>query len=171
MLRLLIFSLILSATGLAAAQVAPPSPAQQSEDTNPAGAANPMPPSYAPSPPANATLTQNRPDRPIRISGGVMAGQILTKVNPVYPPEAKSKHLEGSVVLAARIGRDGRIVGLQVVSGVPVLSAAAMDAVRQWTYKVYRLNGAPVEVNTTVTVNFHLNAPAPAPEDSAAPQP
>ena len=128
-----------------------------------------MPPTFSPGTP-EATATRATPDHPIRISGGVMAGQVLTRINPVYPPKAKEKRIEGSVVLAARIGRDGRVADLQVVSGVPMLSAAAMDAVRQWTYKVYRLNGAPVEVNTTVTLNFHLNAPAPAPEDAAVSQ-
>ncbi len=96
-----------------------------------------------------------------------MAGQLLARVDPVYPADAKAKHIEGSVVLAARIGRNGRIENLQVVSGVPALSEAAANAVTQWTYRPYYLNGAPVEVNTKVTVNFHLKPPPQPP----APQP
>jgi protein TonB len=88
-----------------------------------------------------------------------MAGNNLTKVNPVYPPEAKANGVSGTVVLMAVIGKDGAVKSLNAVSGPPVLAAAAMDAVRQWTYKPYLLNGNPVEVDTTITVNFNLNRP------------
>ena len=89
-----------------------------------------------------------------RISGGVMAGQILTKVPPVYPPDAKDAKVSGSVVLHAIIGQDGTVQNLTVISGPEMLRASAIDAVRQWTYKPYILNGNPVEVDTTITINY-----------------
>ncbi|HVG26273.1 MAG TPA: M56 family metallopeptidase [Acidobacteriaceae bacterium] len=91
-----------------------------------------------------------------RVSGGVMAGQILNRVNPVYPESAKAAGISGTVVLDATIGFDGTIQALQIVSGPDELAAAAVEAVRQWTYKPYVLNGQPVEVQTTITVNFSL---------------
>ena len=94
--------------------------------------------------------------RSIPVQGGVMAANILTRVAPVYPPSAKSAGVQGSVVLTARIGRDGIIQHLQVVSGPAELQKSALDAVRQWTYKPYLLNGDPVAVSTTVTVNYSL---------------
>ncbi len=88
-----------------------------------------------------------------------MSGQILTRVDPIYPAEAKSKGIQGVVVLSATIGADGTVQQLSLISGPPDLGTAALDAVRQWTYRPYLLNGEPTEVNTTVTVNFHLNGP------------
>jgi TonB family protein len=90
-----------------------------------------------------------------RISGGMMAGAILQKINPTYPEEAKRRHVAGQVVLAAIIDKQGTIDDLEVVSsGNLSLSQAAIDAVRQWRYKPYLLNGVPTEVETTITVNF-----------------
>jgi protein TonB len=98
-----------------------------------------------------------KPKGPTRISGGVMAGQILQKTTPVYPPIARAAHVGGTVVLHAIIGKDGSIQNLSVISGPPMLVGAATDAVRQWRYKPYLLNGDPTEVDTTITVNFNLN--------------
>lgn len=97
-------------------------------------------------------------DHPVRITGGVMAGQILTRTDPVYPPEARANKIEGTVVLSATIGKDGNVEDLSALTGPAVLTGPAMDAVKQWTFRPYNLNGVPVEVRTTVTVNFHLNA-------------
>lgn len=118
----------------------------------------PLAPFAAPAamPPHAAAREQG--DGPVRISGGVMAGQILTRVNPTYPPEAKAKKITGTVVLSARIGTDGTVQDLSVISGPASLEEAALDAVKQWTYRPYLLNGNPVEVSTTVAVNFNLNA-------------
>ena len=91
-----------------------------------------------------------------RISGGVMAGQILTKVAPVYPPDAKDAKVSGAVVLHAIIGKDGTVQNLTVISGPEMLRASALDSVRQWTYKPYILNGNPVDVDTVITVNYSL---------------
>ncbi len=98
------------------------------------------------------------PPKVIRVSGGVMAGQILSKVEPVYPAEAKARGIAGAVVLRAVIGTEGTVQNLTVVSGNELLAAAALDAVRQWTYKPYLLNGEPIAVETTVTVNFSLGS-------------
>lgn len=95
---------------------------------------------------------------PVRISGGMMAGQILTRVQPMYPVGARKAHVTGTVIFAARIGKNGRIADLKVVSSPDkLLTEAATDAVRQWRYRPYLLNGVPAEVNTTITINFNLN--------------
>ena len=85
-----------------------------------------------------------------------MAGQLLTKVNPVYPRDARDAKIQGSVKLSAVIGKDGAIQSLTVTSGPVELQRAAIDAVRQWTYKPFLLNGDPVAVDTIITVNFQL---------------
>jgi protein TonB len=93
----------------------------------------------------------------IRVSQGVTQGMVLHKVQPSYPPLARTARVQGSVVLAAVIGKDGTIQNLHVLSGHPLLTQAALDAVRQWRYRPYILNGEPVEVDTQVTVNFTLS--------------
>ena len=93
----------------------------------------------------------------IRVSGGVTAGNLLRRVEPVYPPLAKTARIQGQVVLHAVISKSGSIENLQVMSGHPMLVQSALDAVRQWKYKPYILNGEPVEVDTTVTVNYNLS--------------
>jgi protein TonB len=92
----------------------------------------------------------------IRVSQGVSEGLLLHKVTPNYPPLAKQARIQGSVVLQATIGKDGSIQNLRVMSGHPMLTQAALDAVRQWKYKPYVLNGEPVEVETQITVKFHM---------------
>ena len=85
-----------------------------------------------------------------------MAGQIVSKVTPVYPVEAKEKGIGGTVVLHAIIDEDGTVKELAVISGPPELVPSAMEAVRQWVYKPFLLNGQPQEVDTTITVNYSL---------------
>ena len=111
------------------------------------------------------TVPQNQPlpIGPVRISGGVMAGLLRNRVMPVYPPEAKAAHVGGTVVLHAIIGKDGSIENVRVISGPEILQNGAIDAVSQWEYQPYLLNGEPTEVDTTITVNFHLEAPPAAP--------
>jgi len=77
-------------------------------------------------------------------------------VEPTYPAIAKTARVQGTVILAAVIGKDGTIENLHVVSGHPLLQGAAMEAVKQWRYRPYILNGEPVEVDTQVVVNFTL---------------
>lgn len=106
---------------------------------------------------AGPTATQaEAPDHNLSIKGAVLAGNILSKVTPVYPQEAKDKHIGGAVILAATIGKDGSIASLKVVSGPEVLTKSAWEAVKQWRYKPYLLNGEPVAVDTTITVNYSL---------------
>jgi periplasmic protein TonB len=92
----------------------------------------------------------------VRVSQGVSEGLLVHKVTPQYPPLAKQARIQGAVVLQAVISKDGSIQNLRAVSGHPMLTPAAIDAVKQWRYKPYFLNGDPVEVETQVTVNFTL---------------
>ncbi len=93
----------------------------------------------------------------VNISAGVAAGMIQQKTIPEYPANAKAAGVSGTVVLQVLIGKDGRIADLHVIGGPGELQRAAVDAVRTWTYKPYLLNGAPVEVSTTVNVVFALS--------------
>ncbi|HMD17214.1 MAG TPA: energy transducer TonB [Terriglobales bacterium] len=92
----------------------------------------------------------------VRVSMGVSQGLLIRRVQPNYPPLAKQARIQGQVVLQAEISKDGTIQNLQLVSGHPMLAPAAIEAVRQWRYKPYLLNGEPVAVETTVLVNFSL---------------
>jgi protein TonB len=78
-------------------------------------------------------------------------------VQPVYPPLARQARIQGKVLLQAVISKDGSIENLRLINGHPMLTQAAMDAVKQWKYKPYLLNGEPVEVETQVEVNFTLS--------------
>jgi TonB family protein len=90
----------------------------------------------------------------VRVSGGVAASQLRYKVTPRYPEISKLQRVQGTVVLHVVIGRDGGPKMVEIKSGDPVLAAATVDAVRQWRYASYYLNGLPVEVDTLVTMNF-----------------
>jgi len=92
----------------------------------------------------------------LRVSQGVAEGNLLRKVEPQYPQMAKIAHIQGDVILAATISKNGTIENLHQVSGHPILVQAAMEAVKQWKYKPYLLNGEPVEVETTVKVSFKM---------------
>ena len=92
----------------------------------------------------------------VRVSQGVTQGMLIRKVQPTYPPLARQARIQGTVVLQARSARMGRFENLRLISGHPMLAPAAIEAVKQWKYKPYILNGEPVEVETQVTVNFTL---------------
>lgn len=94
----------------------------------------------------------------VRISQGVTKGLLIHKQEPTYPTLARSARVQGDVVLSAVIDINGQITNLQLVSGHPMLVPAAIEAVRQWRYKPYLLNGQPVEVETTITVIFSLSS-------------
>jgi periplasmic protein TonB len=83
-------------------------------------------------------------------------GDLIRKVQPIYPPLARSARIQGTVVLQAVISKQGTIENLRLLSGHPMLAPAAIDAVRQWRYRAYILNGEAVEVETQITVNFSL---------------
>jgi periplasmic protein TonB len=92
----------------------------------------------------------------VRVSSGVQSGLLIRKVAPSYPPLARQARIQGTVILQAQISKEGTIQNLQLISGHPMLAPAAIEAVKQWRYKPYLLNGEPVEVETTVQVNFTL---------------
>lgn len=103
-----------------------------------------------PVPPANVA------PKTIRVSM-LELGALVRRVEPVYPANARIARIQGPVKMHAVIDPSGRITSLQLLSGHPLLVSAAMDAVRQWRYRPYVLNGEPVPVETEITVNFSLN--------------
>jgi len=94
--------------------------------------------------------------RPIRISH-MSEGDLIRKVQPVYPPIARTAGIQGPVVLQAVISKEGTIENLHVITGHHLLVRAAIEAVSEWRYRPYILNNEPVEVETQITVNFWLN--------------
>jgi protein TonB len=103
-----------------------------------------------------AINAQKAPQQMLRISQGVSQGLIVKKIQPVYPEQARQMRLQGTVELLANISHSGSISSVKQLSGDQVLGRAAIEAVRQWKYKPYYLNGEPVEVETQITVNFKL---------------
>ncbi len=95
-------------------------------------------------------------DGPHSVPAGEMVKYVITKVPPVYPVDAKKARIQGKVVLNAIIGKDGAVENLKVVSGPSELQQSAMDAVRQWVYRTFLVNGQPVEVKTTINVIYKL---------------
>jgi TonB family protein len=93
----------------------------------------------------------------VRIGGNVAAAQLMKRVQPTYPKAALQGRIQGVVRLHAIIGKDGSVRTLEVMSGHPLLVDAALDAVRQWVYRPTRLEGKPVEVDTTIDVVFQLS--------------
>ena len=92
----------------------------------------------------------------VPVSQGVTGGKLTHRVDPVYPAEGRLQHVEGAVVLDALVGEDGRVKQVRVTSGSPTLARAAMDAVRQWRYEPYLLNGRPVALHNQITIQFKL---------------
>jgi protein TonB len=92
----------------------------------------------------------------VRVSAGVAVGLLMQKTAPVYPLIAKTARVSGTVVLQARISKTGAIEDLHVLSGPVMLRQSAMDAVRTWRYKPYKLNNEPTEIETTINVIFSL---------------
>ncbi|MGD0730512.1 MAG: TonB family protein [Terracidiphilus sp.] len=111
-----------------------------------------------PSLPGRTVLPTVRPaaKAPVRVPSSMVEGLLVLKTLPLYPPIARASRTEGTVVLAATISKTGTIENLRVVSGSAMLQQAALDAVKTWRYRPYLLNGEPVEVETTVNVNFRL---------------
>jgi protein TonB len=103
-----------------------------------------------------ATVPKVATPQRVRVSQGVSQGLLIHQVKPNYPPLARQARIQGVVVLQALISKDGTIQNLRMISGHPMLAPAAIDAVKQWKYKPYFLNGEPVEVETTINVNFTL---------------
>jgi len=106
---------------------------------------------------ANAAVPKVATPQRVRVSQGVSSGLLIKKVQPSYPPLARQARVQGAVVLHAEISKEGTIQNLQLISGNPMLAPAAIEAVKQWRYKPYLLNGEPVAVETEVIVNFNLS--------------
>jgi TonB family protein len=94
--------------------------------------------------------------KPIRVGGEAQEEKLVKKVTPVYPKEAKQKHVQGKVVLDVTISKEGHVTSVEVVSGPTELVQSAVDAVKQWEYRPTLLNGQPVEVTSNVWVNYTL---------------
>jgi periplasmic protein TonB len=104
----------------------------------------------APPPPPPPRITRTK------VGGQVQEAKIIARPNPIYPPLARQARIQGKVQLHAIIDKEGHVSELQVVSGHPLLVKAALDAVQNWRYQPTILNGEPVEVDTTIDVNFVL---------------
>ena len=111
------------------------------------------------------------PSGPVRVGGKIHAPSKLNNIAPVYPPMAKQARVEGTVILEATISPEGRVMDVKVLRGIPLLDNSALDAVKQWKYSPTLLNGTPVPVVMTVTVNFRLSGDSrvSAPAAKAAP--
>ena len=97
------------------------------------------------------------PVKRIRVAARVAEANLIHDVPPQYPAEAGRARIEGTVVLMALIDKDGIVKDVRVESGLPLLAQAAIDAVKQWRYKPYLVNGEPVEVDSRITINFTLS--------------
>lgn len=109
-------------------------------------------------PPSDSTSPPRVPPRPgaVRVGGNIRAPQKLHSVDPVYPPEAAAARIAGVVILEVQIDQQGNVSDAGVLRSIPMLDAAAVDCVKQWKYDVTYVNGTPVAVIMTVTVNFAL---------------
>ncbi len=139
--------------GPAAAQKQPALPPPQSSPN----LAVPAVPETKADTPAKATSNLEPPvDTAISLPSGVSGGRLLHSVHPRYPAEAVTQKIEGPVVLHGTVGEDGVIRDLKLVSGNPMLSTAALEAVQQWRYEPYRRNGAPIAMPIDITIDFKL---------------
>ena len=119
----------------------------------PAVAAPPRPPD-PPAPPPSPKIPRVGPTR---VASTVQASRLILKVDPVYPQLARIAHVEGTVIAEARITASGTIDSLRIISGNPLFLQSVIDAVKQWRYQPTLLSGEPIDVITTITVNFKLN--------------
>lgn len=168
MLRVILFGSYLMLAGIAAAQTAPNNPNTmpmqpgqpgQSQGSMP-GDPNTVPlapPTFAPGVGAADDASPSAQHKVLRVSAGVMASHVISKVDPVFPEAARKSEVNGTVTMAVRIGTDGHVQNVSVISGPELLRRPYMDAVKQWRYRPYELNGQTVPVDTYVTVSVQLN--------------
>ena len=116
-----------------------------------------IPVDIGPAPPQRAATPPPPPQPPVRPGGNIRPPQKIHNVAPTYPPLAQAARVSGVVMLDALIGEDGSVRDVKVMRSVPLLDAAAIEAVRQWRFTPTLLNGLPVQVIMTVTVTFNLN--------------
>ena len=98
----------------------------------------------------------NQPSAPVPIGGDVKQARLLSSVAPQYPQLARNQRLSGDVKVDALVDVNGRVSAMKVISGPALLHQAAMDALRQWKYQPATLNGQPMAMHLTVTVQFKL---------------
>lgn len=134
-------------TSIAEADVPPPDPSEAL--TSMKGGAAPMPSSIANPQPIFPFVA-------LPVSQGVTGGRLARKVDPTYPKEARAQHIEGAVLLDALVGEDGNVREVTVTSGQPLLARAAAQAVKQWRYQPFQLNGKPVSIHNQITIQFKL---------------
>jgi TonB family protein len=109
------------------------------------------------SPPAQQQQSEQQRPKRVRVSEGVAKALLIKKVEPEYPQEARDQRIQGAVVLQIEISEAGDVKDARLISGHPLLAPPAIEAVKQWKYKPYLLNGEPVQVETRVTVDFGLD--------------
>lgn len=97
------------------------------------------------------------PQQAVRVGGQIKEPKKLKNINPTYPDIAKQARVQGVVILECTISPQGKVTDVKLLRGIPLLDQAAIDAVKQWVYTPTLLNGVPVPVIMTVTVNFRLN--------------
>ena len=137
-----------------------PQPEQQGDAQS--SAQDLLPPAIAASPASNsppldlAANSGTSSQAGLPISQGISGGGLLRKVQPTYPKQALASRIQGSVTLMGTVGERGRLQGLKIVIGDPLLARAALEAVQQWVYQPYMLNGKPITKATEITVNFKL---------------
>jgi TonB family protein len=157
-MKVVIFACVLAAPSIAVGQTRPLRPCQienVSQSSN-----------------QTEDVRKQKPVRRIRVSQAVADRRLLcATLIPLYPAEAKTKHLEGAVVLKALIGTDGMIKKLTPVSGIPIFIEPAMRAVKDWRYRPYTVKGKPAEIETDITVNFKLEGATAPPKQNSQPKP
>jgi protein TonB len=107
--------------------------------------------------PSTSQATEQVPPKRVRVSMGVLQKTIVSRVYPTYPKDAKKKRIQGPVHMTLLISTTGDVESIKLIDGDQQLGEAAMDAIKQWKFKPYVLNGTPVEVETTFTFNFTLS--------------
>jgi TonB family protein len=128
--------------------------AVQAASSSTGASGNPiMPPAVAA---VRTDVSESAATTVVRVSQGVKEGRLIRRVDPKYPTAALLQRVEGSVVLQALIGKDGRVHEMKAANGHSYLTQAALEAVRQWVYEPYTLNGEPIDMKTEITVKFKL---------------
>jgi TonB family protein len=106
--------------------------------------------------PSNKTLARENASGALRVGGRIRPPQKTKDVRPVYPDIARAARVQGVVIMEVTVGVDGKVVDTKVLRSIPLLDAAALDAVKRWEFEPTRMNGKPVSVIMTVTVQFTL---------------
>ncbi len=103
-------------------------------------------------------LSPTDSSRPVRVASGAIAGSVLSRVLPTFPPKTNCLHVNGVVTMLATIGEDGHVKSVEVISGALVMRQPNVEAVRQWIYRPFQLHGQPVEVQTTITNSVQFDS-------------